>query len=150
MSDYKPELLRHPARSRRKRAKANILTWMLAGTIIAVITVVTLVYTYYSTRANLINIGVVKKMPQASILYDYQGRSFSRFFDENRIALPTDQPVPKLLGQAVVATEDRRFYEHGARGRLQFCPSRRRRAAGGQHYHAATGAQQHRPDAAHV
>ena len=113
MSDYKPELLSHPKRSRRKRAKANILTWLLAGTIIAVITVVTLVYTYYSTRAGLINIDVIKEMPQASILYDYQGRAFSRFFDENRIAMPADQPVPKLLGEAVVATEDRRFYQHG-------------------------------------
>src|SRR5471032_1522640 len=52
-------------------------------------------------------------MQQSSIIYDYQGRSFIRFFDQNRIALPTDQPVPKLLGEAVVATEDRRFYNHG-------------------------------------
>jgi len=113
MSDYKPELLSHPKRARRKKAKANILGWLLAGTLIAVITLVTLVYAYYSARAGLINIDVIKEMPQASILYDYQGRAFSRFFDENRIAMPTDQPVPKLLGEAVVATEDRRFYNHG-------------------------------------
>jgi penicillin-binding protein 1A len=113
MSDYKPEHLSHPPRSRRRRVQRNFMTWVLAGTIIVIITIGTLVYTYYSTRAGLINIGVVKKMPQASILYDYQGRPFSRFFDENRIALPSDQPVPKLLGEAVVATEDRRFYEHG-------------------------------------
>jgi penicillin-binding protein 1A len=114
MSEFKPELLTHPKRSRRKRAKANFLTWLLAGSLIAVITIFTLVYTYYSTRAGLINIDVIRVMPQASILYDYQGRAFSRFFDENRIALPTDQPVPKLLKEAVVATEDRRFYSHGA------------------------------------
>jgi penicillin-binding protein 1A len=112
MSDYKPELLIHPKRQRRKR-RANVLVWLLAGTLIAVITLVTLVYTYYSTRAGLINIDVIKEMPQASILYDFQGHAFSRFFDENRIAMPADQPVPKLLGEAVVATEDRRFYEHG-------------------------------------
>jgi penicillin-binding protein 1A len=112
MSDYKPELLIHPKRPRHKR-RANVLVWLLAGTLIAVITLVTLVYTYYSTRAGLINIDVIKEMPQASILYDYQGRAFSRFFDENRVAMPADQPVPKLLGEAVVATEDRRFYEHG-------------------------------------
>jgi penicillin-binding protein 1A len=62
----------------------------------------------------LIPITVVREMPKASILYDYKGNAFSRFFDENRIALPPDQPVPKLLAQAVVATEDRRFYSHGA------------------------------------
>jgi penicillin-binding protein 1A len=114
MSEFKPELLSQPRRSRGKRAKANFLTWLLAGSLIAVITIFTLGYTFYSTRAGLINIDVIREMPQASILYDYQGRAFSRFFDENRIALPTDQPVPKLLAQAVVATEDRRFYSHGA------------------------------------
>jgi len=113
MSPYKPELLSHPKRSRRRRARKNFLTWLLAGTLIVVIALVTLVYVYYSTRAGLINIDVVQEMPQASILYDCQGRAFSRFFDENRIALPANEPVPKLLGEAVVATEDRRFYEHG-------------------------------------
>jgi penicillin-binding protein 1A len=113
MSDFKPEILAHPRRSRRKRVKANILSWLLAGVLIAAITLVTLVYVYYSARASLIDINVIREMPQASILYDYQGRAFSRFFDENRISLPTDQPVPKLLAEAVVATEDRRYYNHG-------------------------------------
>jgi penicillin-binding protein 1A len=113
MSDFKPELLTHPGRSRRRQRK-NMLVWLLAGTLIAVITIFTLVYTYYSARAGFINIKVIEEMPQASILYDYQGHAFSRFFDENRIALPRDQPVPTLLGEAVVATEDRRFYNHGA------------------------------------
>ena len=112
---YKPEILSHPKRSRRRRIRPkNLLTWIFAGVLIAVISFFTLVYTYYSTRAGLINIDVVKDMPQASILYDYQGHPFSRFFDENRVALPANQPVPKLLAQAVVDTEDRRFYDHGA------------------------------------
>src|SRR5476651_893195 len=109
MSDYKPELLTHPKRTRRKRAKANILAWLLAGTLIAGISLVTLVYTYYSARAGLININVIKEMPKASILYDCQGHAFSRFFDENRIALPTDQPVPKLLGEAMRFSSKKRL-----------------------------------------
>jgi len=113
MSDFKPELLSHSKRSRRKKPRTSIRIWLLAGTLIGGISFVTLVYTYYSARAGFINIDVVKEMPKASILYDYQGYAFSRFFDENRIALPIDQPVPKLLGEAVVATEDRRFYNHG-------------------------------------
>jgi penicillin-binding protein 1A len=114
MSDYKPGLPARPRRSRRKRARKNILVWLLAGALIAVISFVTLVYAYYSMRAGFISIDVVREMPKASILYDCNGHAFSRFFDENRIALPTDQPVPKLLGEAVVATEDHRFYDHGA------------------------------------
>jgi penicillin-binding protein 1A len=112
MSNSKPPPLR-TRRPRRGGTKRNIRVWLLAGVLIAGITFGTLFYSYYSFQAGLININVIKEMPKASILYDDQGRAFSRFFDENRIALPSDQPVPKLLAQAVVATEDRRFYEHG-------------------------------------
>ena len=117
MSQYKPEYLSASQRARRRRPRVNwrkVRTWALAGTLIFGLTVSTLAYTYYSARAGLINIGVVKEMPKASILYDYKGNAFSRFFDENRVALPADEPVPPLLAQAVVATEDRRFYQHGA------------------------------------
>jgi penicillin-binding protein 1A len=117
MSNYKPDYLSAAKRSRGKWSKwnkRNLLTWILAGALIAGLTITGLGYIYYSERAGLININVVKEMPRASILYDYQGRAFSRFFDENRIALPADQPLPDLLCKAVVATEDRRFYKHGA------------------------------------
>jgi penicillin-binding protein 1A len=113
MIDSKLET-KNPKRPRRGGKKSrNIFIWILAGSLIAVITVVTLVYTYYSARAGLINIDIVKEMPQASILYDCNGRPFSRFFDENRIALPINEPVPLLLKRAVIDTEDRRFYDHG-------------------------------------
>lgn len=108
-----PPLPARPARSRRK-PRRNFLIWIFAGSLIAGISVFLLAYAYYSARAAMVNINVIHEMPKASILYDYQGHPFSRFFDENRIALPADQPVPKLLAEAVVATEDRRFYEHGA------------------------------------
>jgi penicillin-binding protein 1A len=103
--------VRPPARKRRGR---GFFTWLLAVVLITGISFVALAYAFYSTRAGLINIDVVQEMPKASLLYDYKGRSFSRFFEENRIAMPADKPVPKLLGEAVVATEDKRFYEHGA------------------------------------
>jgi penicillin-binding protein 1A len=115
MSDFKPELLIPGSkRSRRRKVRANFFIWILAGSLVGIIALLALIYLYYSARAGLINIAVIRKMPKASILYDFQGRAFSRFFDENRIALPSGEPVPKTLAQAVVATEDRRFYEHGA------------------------------------
>src|SRR5450631_1394545 len=101
MSEFKPELLSHPKRPRKGARRKNLKLWVPVGALITVITFFALTYTYYSTRAALINIKVIEQMPQASILYDFQGHAFSRFFDENRIALPADEPVPKLLGQAV-------------------------------------------------
>ena len=116
-----------------------------------------LVYIYYDARASFININVVHEMPKASILYDYQGKPFSRFFEENRIAMPADQPVPKLLAEAVVAKEDHRFYEHGgvdwygtARALVRRPAPSRRQPAGRQQHHAAARAQQHRADGTHL
>jgi penicillin-binding protein 1A len=96
-----------------RRRKRGLLAWLLAAGLIGGGTLAALVYLYYDAQASFINIDVVKEMPKASIVYDYQGRPFSRFFEENRIAMPADQPVPKLLVEAVIAKEDRRFYQHG-------------------------------------
>ena len=112
MSTTQPVAAR-PRRGESRRA-SNFVAWALAVFIIAVVSIFALGYAYYSTRAGLIGIDIVKEMPKASLLYDEHGKSFSRFFEENRIAMPANKPVPKLLGEAVVATEDRRFYEHGA------------------------------------
>ncbi|MCE0498568.1 MAG: transglycosylase domain-containing protein [Methylacidiphilales bacterium] len=114
MSKAKPPPLSKRAKRPRRKPGISWWTWMVAGVLIAGLSAFSLVYLFYSTRAGWIDINVVKHMPKASILYDDQGRPFSRFFDENRIALPSDKPVPKLLAEAVVATEDRRFYSHGA------------------------------------
>ena len=96
-----------------RRRKRNAVAWVLAVGLIGGLALVALVYLYYDARASFIDIDVVKEMPKASIVYDYQGQPFSRFFEENRIAMPADKPVPKLLAEAVIAKEDRRFYEHG-------------------------------------
>jgi penicillin-binding protein 1A len=109
MTKPPPLNARRPAR-RRKR---GLFAWVLAGGLIGGICLFALVYLYYDAQASFINLDVVKKMPEASILYDYKGKSFGSFFEENRILMPVDKPVPKLLAEAVISKEDRRFYDHG-------------------------------------
>ena len=109
MTKPPPLNARRPARRRRR----GYLAWVLTIALVSVLAIGGLVYFYYDFRANIINLDVVREMPKASILYDYQGRPFSRFFEENRVPMPADKPVPKLLAEAVIAKEDRRFYQHG-------------------------------------
>jgi membrane peptidoglycan carboxypeptidase len=109
MTKPPPLHARRPAR-RRKR---GLLAWVLAIGLVGGLGLGALGYLYYDARASLIDINVVREMPKASILYDYQNKPFSRFFEENRIAMPADKPVPKLLAEAVISKEDRRFYSHG-------------------------------------
>ena len=114
MSTPLPPKLTRMKSPRRKKPKKNFKAWLLAGFLIVIVSIFVLGYAYYSACAGVINMATIREMPKASILYDNQGHPFSRFFDENRVALPANQPVPKLLAEAVVATEDRRFYSHGA------------------------------------
>ena len=47
----------------------------------------------------------------ASVVLSHEGETIGRFFSENRITIPFDQ-MPAHLINALVATEDARFYEH--------------------------------------
>jgi len=51
------------------------------------------------------------KNATASVVLSHEGETIGRFFSENRIAIPFDQMPPHLIN-ALVATEDARFYEH--------------------------------------
>lgn len=47
----------------------------------------------------------------ASVVLSHEGEPIGRFFSENRITITSDQ-IPAHLINALVATEDARFYEH--------------------------------------
>ncbi|MGE0298524.1 transglycosylase domain-containing protein [Pseudonocardia sp.] len=54
---------------------------------------------------------VTGPLPQASIITDNQGRLIASLFDQNRTWTPGDQISPAMKA-AMVAVEDRRFYQH--------------------------------------
>ncbi len=49
--------------------------------------------------------------PEASVIYSADGVEMGKFFDENRQSVPYDSINPAFF-QALVATEDERFFEH--------------------------------------
>jgi penicillin-binding protein 1A len=53
----------------------------------------------------------VEEMPQTTIVYDRNGYVLQRMFEENRIFVPFDE-IPAVIKNAVIATEDKRFYQH--------------------------------------
>ncbi|HEY6745989.1 MAG TPA: transglycosylase domain-containing protein [Mycobacteriales bacterium] len=48
---------------------------------------------------------------QASTMYAADGTTIATFYSQNRTVVPTKK-IPKVMRQAIVAIEDRRFYEH--------------------------------------
>src|ERR1700754_4134445 len=52
-------------------------------------------------------------LPQASVVYDANGRVLASFSEQNRLNVRLDQ-VPPVVVNAVVSTEDRHFFTEGA------------------------------------
>jgi penicillin-binding protein 2 len=68
---------------------------------------------YYYARAETIDLKKLDDLNVTSTFYDVNGEELGRIFVEDRIVLAPEQ-IPETMRQAVMAAEDRRFYEHGA------------------------------------
>jgi membrane peptidoglycan carboxypeptidase len=68
---------------------------------------------YYYARAEAIDLKKLDDLNVTSTFYDVNGEELGRIFVEDRIELKPEQ-IPESMRQAVMAAEDRRFYEHGA------------------------------------
>ncbi len=68
----------------------------------------------YYARAETYDLKKLDDLNVTSTFYDVNGEELGRIFvDEDRILLTPEQ-IPPAMRQAVMAAEDRRFYQHGA------------------------------------
>jgi penicillin-binding protein 1A len=68
---------------------------------------------YYYAKAQAYDLGDLDKLNVTSTFYDVNGEELGRIFVEDRILLKPEE-IPDSMRQAVMAAEDRRYYEHGA------------------------------------
>ncbi len=67
----------------------------------------------YYARAENYDLKKLDDLNVTSTFYDVNGEELGRIFVEDRIVLKPDE-IPDIMRQAVMAAEDKRFYEHGA------------------------------------
>lgn len=103
------------ARPRRKR---SIWRWLLLIPLLLVLAaaavaafVVLSVRIEFVEMAKQFDLGRMERMESASLIYDRQGELMGKIFIQNRDPVPYEK-IPQVLVQAVVATEDQRFWEH--------------------------------------
>jgi penicillin-binding protein 2 len=67
----------------------------------------------YYARAETYDLKKLDDLNVTSTFYDINGEELGRIFVEDRIVLKPEE-IPNTMRQAVMAAEDKRFYEHGA------------------------------------
>lgn len=123
MADQKPKNTPPPASplkpaGKKKKKKHFFRRFfnlaLFAGVLLAIqgVIVAYLVGTYYAGKAAEIDLGLLEEFPVSTLFYDRNGEELGRIFTENRTLL-TEEEIPELMREAVIAMEDERFYEHG-------------------------------------
>lgn len=90
----------------------------------------------YAFWASFYDLAGLKSMPQRTLVYDYQGRPFSRLAGEDRITIPGEQVAPAFV-EALLVREDSRFYHHFGVDPIGIARAVVRNAL---HFHAKEGA----------
>ncbi|WP_367370092.1 transglycosylase domain-containing protein [Latilactobacillus curvatus] len=97
-----------PANKKRRPLFLKILKWLLLLIVVAFVAGIGLFAYYVKDTPNLTQADL--QSPNATILYDDQGKPFKTIGGENRSYVKSDQ-IPQTLKDAVVSIEDRRFYK---------------------------------------
>jgi penicillin-binding protein 1A len=110
----KKKTRKNPGKKNKKSFRKKILLYLfllIAAGILAFAVFFIAVFFGYTghvpTSAQLIEI----KNPQASEVYSEDGKLLGRYYTENRSNVRFDEISPNVI-QALIATEDARFYEH--------------------------------------
>ncbi|MCC6884075.1 MAG: transglycosylase domain-containing protein, partial [Verrucomicrobiales bacterium] len=113
--DLPPRRGKHEFRRRKRRPwYVSVLIGMtLLGLLVGIIGA-TVVYFYAKPRkdfANSLDMSQLEKLEVASIIYDRHGAELGRIFVQNRKPVGIAE-IPEALINALIATEDERFYSH--------------------------------------
>ncbi len=101
-----------------RRRKSSWWRWLVLFPVLAVLAAGAIgAIVFFLVRAEFLQLAAqfdlerLEKMEAASTIYDRKGGVVGKIFIQNREPVPYDK-LPELLVQAVVATEDQKFWSH--------------------------------------
>lgn len=95
----------------RRRSFLGHLFWLGFRLGVVVVLVWTVIAMGFYAWALTFDLKVIHNMPERSVVYDKDGRLYSRLAGENRVVVPFDK-VSNDFVNALLAREDTRFYSH--------------------------------------
>jgi penicillin-binding protein 2A len=97
---------------KRKISAGRVTLWLVAAMLLGVLCAIGLYIMIILNGQKLLAENKDKlDMSQTSIIYDSEGKEVTRMYTQNRVLVSLGE-VPKLLREAFIATEDRRFESH--------------------------------------
>ena len=109
-SSKKPRRAAKPLpKERHKKRHVLLVSLLKIGIVTAVLW--SIVGAGYYGWAHLFDIREINEMDERSVIYDHEGKYYSRLAGENRVAVPFDK-VSNDFYNALISREDTRFYQH--------------------------------------
>lgn len=102
---------RSPSAGKRVWTDVHLIVMLLSIAAFLTVFIGFLLYLYVLLDVPNIRSVAAYRPPMTSRVLDRNGAVVARFYEENRIVVPLKE-MPVLLGQAFVAAEDDRFYDH--------------------------------------
>jgi len=95
-------------------------TWIIFGVLVALLGIPALIYIYHLSQ-DLPSLAKLEdyRPKLVSKVYSIDGKVIKEFFEERRSYVPLDK-MPQHLKEAVLATEDRNFYNHWGFNPIRF------------------------------
>jgi len=109
-SSKKPRRAAKPLpKERHKKRHVLLVSLLKIGIVTALLW--SIVGAAYYGWAHLFEIREINEMDERSVIYDHEGKYYSRLAGENRVAVPFDK-VSNDFYNALISREDTRFYKH--------------------------------------
>jgi len=109
-SSKKPRRVAKPLlKERHKKRHVLLVSLLKIGIVTALLW--SIVGAGYYGWAHLFDIKEIHEMDERSVIYDHEGKYYSRLAGENRVAVPFDK-VSNDFYNALISREDTRFYKH--------------------------------------
>ena len=96
-------------KERRKKRHVLLVSLLKIGIVTAVLW--SIVGAGYYGWAHLFDLAEIHEMDERSVIYDHEGKYYSRLAGENRVVVPFDN-VSNDFYNALISREDTRFYKH--------------------------------------
>jgi penicillin-binding protein 1A len=99
-----------PRTRRAKKKRTSRFGWKIVVAI-ALLVIGFAVCAIYGIWASTFDMKDVAKMPERSVVYDYDGKFYSRLYGEDRVLVKLNEVSPHFV-KALLAREDTRFHKH--------------------------------------